>query len=130
MTLSPEPPDAVVSMSRPPVVQFQLGVDEPAAEGIHRIALEQVDLIIWHAERLGDGDEHVHGVRKTSKRVRALLRLIRGELGEEAYRRENAALRDVARELSALRTATVEIEILKGLADDAFEAEGFRWDTI
>jgi CHAD domain-containing protein len=111
----PATPPAAGAAVRPPAVWFELRLDEPAGVGLQRIALEQVDLIAWHAARSGVADEHVHGVRKTSKRVRAVLRMIRDELGEEVYRRDNAIVRDVARELSTLRSAAVELHILDSL---------------
>jgi CHAD domain-containing protein len=88
---------------------------EPAGEGLERIGREQLDLVLWHARRVDIGHEHVHEVRKATKRVRALLRLFRDQLGEPEFTRQNASLRNAARSLTTLRTATVEIEILKGL---------------
>ena len=38
-------------------------------------------------------DEAIHNVRKRFKRVRAVLRLVRGELGNGLYRKENGSLR-------------------------------------
>ena len=96
---------------------FELEVGECAADGLRRIFLEQVDLATWHAERVGVADEHVHEVRKTTKRVRAVLRLVRDGLGEESYRRDNVVLRDVARDLSEVRSATVRVETLEALVE-------------
>jgi CHAD domain-containing protein len=47
----------------------------------------------------------VHESRKSVKRVRALLRLVRGELPENIYEFENKSLRDTARLLSEIRSA-------------------------
>jgi CHAD domain-containing protein len=47
--------------------------------------------------------------------VRALLRLVRGELGEKVYRQENARFRDAARPLTEVRDAKVLIEALDKL---------------
>jgi CHAD domain-containing protein len=60
-------------------------------------------------------DEAAHDARKRTKKVRALLRLVRRELGEDVYRRENRALRDAARRLSPVRDAWVLVEALDGL---------------
>jgi CHAD domain-containing protein len=51
------------------------------------------------------------------KKLRALLRLVRSELGEDVRRRENECFRDAGRELSSLRDATVLIETLDELAE-------------
>jgi len=64
----------------------------------------------------GAPDERaVHETRKALKRLRALLRLLRHELGEQTYARENAALRDVAAQLSSARDAAVMLSTLDGL---------------
>jgi len=61
-------------------------------------------------------DETVHEVRKTLKRLRALLRLLRHALGPDEYRRENLALRDAARPLAEVRDAKVFVETIQALA--------------
>lgn len=94
---------------------FELREDEQSADGLRRITLEQVELAAWHAQRVGTSDGHVHEVRRATKRVRAVLRLVREGLGEQSYRYENAVLRDVARGLSALRSATVRVTTLESL---------------
>jgi hypothetical protein len=95
---------------------------ERLAEGMRRMALGQVDLTL---ELLAPGDEDalatapderaVHETRKALKRLRAMLRLLAGELGGEASARENTALRDVARSLSGARDAAVMLSTLDGL---------------
>jgi CHAD domain-containing protein len=60
-------------------------------------------------------DVNVHSARKWIKKARATVRLMRDVLGEATYRRENAALRDAARELSAARDLKVLIEALDRL---------------
>jgi len=70
----------------------------------------------------------VHESRKSMKRVRALLRLVRGELPGEIYEFENKSLRDTARLLSEIRSAqgvldaAVSIQEIYGelLADGTF----------
>lgn len=62
-----------------------------------------------------DADEAAHDARKRTKKVRALIRLVRPALGDKVYRRENAALRDAARLLSPVRDAWVLVEALDDL---------------
>ncbi len=102
---------------KPFPTQFGLKTDECAADGLRRIVLEQVDLATWHTRRVGVADEHVHGVRRTTKRVRAVLRMVRDGLGEESCRHDNVVLRDVARDLSGVRSATVRVETLEALVE-------------
>src|ERR1019366_5884992 len=49
-------------------------------------------------------------VRKCFKRVRAALRLVREDLGDDAYREENWCLRDAARPLTEVRDAEMLVE--------------------
>jgi CHAD domain-containing protein len=60
-------------------------------------------------------DPRIHDVRKRLKHCRALLRLLRGSLGQDAYRRENVRLRDAARPLTSVRDAAVLVQALDGL---------------
>jgi CHAD domain-containing protein len=85
---------------------FAIGDREPLASALRRVAVEQCDLAL-HALADGPTDTAVHEVRKSSKRLRAMLRLIRGEIGGDRYSIENSALRDTARVLSPLRDAHV-----------------------
>ena len=55
--------------------------------------------------------------RKDLKKARAALRLVRDELGEKTFKRENRALRDAARTLSASRDAEVKLATLDALAE-------------
>lgn len=74
-----------------------------------------------------DLDEVVHDVRKRCRKVRALLRLVRAEVGDDVYRRENGALRAAARVLSAVRDTAVLVEVHDGLvASGGIAPKGFR----
>ncbi len=57
----------------------------------------------------------MHETRKALKRLRALMRLLDGELGGGARARENAVLRDAARSLSGARDAAVMLSTLDAL---------------
>ena len=48
----------------------------------------------------------MHEARKDMKKLRALLRLARGELGGQTYERENARFRDAARSWPGTVTPT------------------------
>lgn len=89
--------------------RFRIGRDEPAAEGVRRIARGQLEIA---GEELGRRADGIHEARKALKRVRAVVRLARDSLGDEAYRRENRAFRDAGRDLSAVRDAQVLGETL------------------
>jgi CHAD domain-containing protein len=98
--------------------QFALLPGEGAAEGLRRIALGQLDLALELLEGEIDRDgaaRAVHETRKALKRLRALVRLVRDELPEGAFAREDAALRDAGRRLARARDGEVMVSTLEGL---------------
>jgi CHAD domain-containing protein len=100
-------------------MQDYLRPDETPAEGVKRILLERVDYI--HEQTLDPVEERekvVHNARKSCKRIRALLRLVRDDLGEATYRRENDFYRDTSRLVAPLRDSAVLLEVLAGLEED------------
>jgi CHAD domain-containing protein len=86
-------------------VCFAVRCDAPSPAEVSRVAREQIGLILFHLRRLDE--EAVHEIRKATKRLRALVRLVRDELSERGYRRENRTFRDAARVLSGARDAAV-----------------------
>jgi CYTH domain-containing protein/CHAD domain-containing protein len=109
---APKPPRA-----EPEPMTLRRG--EAMGAGIRRVVRGQIDLAI---DQLGAGAREdpghaVHACRKAYKRVRAVLRLVRDELGDETYRRENAAFRDLGRQLSGARDSQVMIETLDALRE-------------
>jgi adenylate cyclase len=98
---------------------FRLAGDEPVGDGVRRIARGQIDAALGDLTR---GAEGVHSARKHFKRARSVVRLVRDHLGDDAYRRENEALRDAGRELSGARDSQVMVETLAELAPGDFTA--------
>jgi CHAD domain-containing protein len=99
--------------------QFALLPGEAVADGLKRMALGQLDLVI---ELLGDGADMspakaVHEARKALKRLRALIRLLEDELGAPDYARESAALRHAGRRLAQVRDAEVMVSTLDDLLE-------------
>lgn len=85
--------------------------------GVRRMLLEWIAAAqdALRGKRVGDVD--IHNARKLLKKCRAALRLLRGAIGEIAYRRENAALRDTARPLGTAR----DTRVLIGTLEDVIE---------
>jgi len=88
---------------------------EAATQGARRIARAQIGEALRALERRPLSDGAVHSARKSLKKARAMLRLLRPSIGEKVYRRENDALRDVARPLSEVRDAKVLLQTLERL---------------
>ena len=102
-------------MSRAEEKPFRLRAGESIGDEVRRIACHEIDTIM-ESLRGPMGEETVHEVRKATKRVRALLRLIRDEIGSKHYRRENRTFRDAARALSPARDAEVLVATVTRLA--------------
>ena len=98
---------------------YRFGVDEPVRAAVVRCASEQLDRAVSDlSEGINDDPVRaVHDARKAIKQERSLLRLARGAMPSEDRRRENAALREAARELSGTRDADVMVATLDDLAD-------------
>lgn len=109
---------------------YRLENGEPLPDGIRRIAIEQLSSAIKHLKgETGARDTHVHKARKNMKRLRGLIRLVRFELGKEAFGRENACYRLATAELAGMRDGTVLIETLDKLvrtADRPMRRDRFR----
>ncbi len=98
---------------------YRLDARETLPQGIRRIVGEQLDGAV-EGLRTATGDERdraVHDARKRLKKARAALRLVRDEVGSKTYKRENQALRDVGRSLSASRDAAVLVETVDRLGE-------------
>ena len=90
----------------------------PVAVGLRRVVAEQLadasaGLRAASGPGAGGTGQAVHSARKSVKKVRAVLRLVRPHLKTKAYRRETAALRDAAHLLGSARDA----EVLADLVD-------------
>lgn len=96
---------------------FMLGDREPLSVSLRRMTVAELDAAIDHLSSDEELDLAVHKARKTMKRLRAVLRLIRDELGEEAYRAENNLLRDSARVIAPLRDAAVMVETIGSIRE-------------
>lgn len=59
--------------------------------------------------------EAVHDIRKRFKKIRALARLVRDEMGEETYKKINIFYRDFGRNLSEIRDLTAHLETTEAL---------------
>ena len=93
--------------------------DEPLPAAIHRISIGLLDEAI--RDLAGDGEQDfdaaVHAARKAMKRLRAILRLVRDDLGQRTYRSENVVVRDTARTIGAARDAKVLLGTLEALRE-------------
>jgi CHAD domain-containing protein len=90
----------------------------PGAVHARDLLAEQISAALRAASRKGSlPDEAIHGARKSIKRARAGLRVLRDAVGEQVYVRGNARLRDAARPLSRARDSKILLEALGELLE-------------
>lgn len=116
---------------------FFLSPGEPIGPGLQRLSLNQLKGAVDALRGPGyDIDEGIHLARKSIKRLRAILRLVRPEVGERVYRYENKALRDAARLVADVRASAVSVSTVTKLSGrfsgslpiDVFDDLGERLD--
>ncbi len=98
---------------------FSISKRENVKENINRILLGQVDYILGHCSSDRENVHvSIHEIRKSIKRIRAVLRLIREEIGYSTYYRENVFYRDINRRISDLRTSSVLVLTLESFKSE------------
>jgi CHAD domain-containing protein len=105
-----------VSGSGEPSRSYHLRRGEGVPEGLRRVATGRAEQAL-DALRGGGGDpaEAIHAARKDLKKLRAVLRLCRDELGGKLFRAESRRFRDAGRLLSSSRDAEVKLETVLAL---------------
>jgi CHAD domain-containing protein len=97
---------------------YRLKSDESVPAAVKRIASEELESAC--AQLAGKGaaerDEAIHEARKSIKKVRALLRLMRPEL-DATYATENVRLRDIGHKLSGFRDASAIVDTFDSLRE-------------
>jgi CHAD domain-containing protein len=98
---------------------FRFDPGEPVPDEVRRVARGRIDHALDELRGNSDStrEEAVHEARKDMKKLRALLRLVRGELGDRVYGAENSCFRDTARELAGVRDADVMLVTLGDLEE-------------
>lgn len=106
---------------------YRLKAEESVGEGLTRVAWEELAHAKGQLEG-GDGsgrDKAIHEARKSIKKLRALARLFRFELGP-LFRGQNTRLRDLGRTLSEYRDASAMIETFDQLKEEYKDELGRR----
>lgn len=98
---------------------YRLKRRQTVADGVRRVAHQQLARAAAElADTSLDPATRVHQVRKRLKKLRALLRLVRGDIGKAAFRREDRRLRDLGKRLSRSRDAQVMLDTAVTMAGD------------
>ena len=96
---------------------YRIEAEETPEAGVKRIALEQLEKARRHLRNQDDIDEAIHDARKRFKKIRAVARLVRDEVGDDTYHASNATFRDAGRRLAPARDSQVLIETLDNLCE-------------
>jgi CHAD domain-containing protein len=111
---------------------YRLLPGERVGPGLKRVIAAQVDDAIGQLRGDADTDpaEAVHEARKDIKKIRSALRLVRPEIGDDAWRRENDHYRQAARSLSGFRDSEILVEALDGLTSRSGDQADGRFDAL
>jgi len=90
---------------------YKLDKEKSLIKNINSIAYEEIDGCLNSLENLNI-HEAIHDIRKRLKKLRALSRLVRDELGDKNYKTINTYFRDLGREISDLRDLTAHLETI------------------
>jgi CHAD domain-containing protein len=82
------------------------------AIGLKRLCLDQFHFSLNELSSGGDVNSAVHEFRKSNKRVRALLRMVRPVIGDRIYRAENRVLAEASRLVAPARDASVMVDAM------------------
>jgi len=97
-------------------MSYKLKPDEMIGDGLCRIIRRQIENAICASKAKQNGkDSPVHETRKHLKKARAALRLVRGEVKKNAWKREDRCLAQVAKMISDVRDAEVRLETVRQL---------------
>lgn len=99
---------------------FELQPREPLGHGIARVFGREAKKA-GRSGRVGDVPGIVHELRRRMKKMRAILRLVREEIGEERFQLENQRLRELGRTLSEMRDAEVRLRTLDRVLARSFD---------
>jgi CHAD domain-containing protein len=111
---------------------YRLLPGEPVSSGIKRVIAARVDDAIaqLRGEAGTEAAEAVHEARKDIKKIRSALRLVRDQIGDDLWQRENQHYRECARQLSGFRDAEVLVAALDGLAERFGDSARDRVDRL
>lgn len=104
------------ALDAPGAAEIGIALGEPLAPALRRVGGRCLEVVAVALPPPSHLDGAVHAARKALKRLRALLRMVRGSVDPDARRILDRDLRELARALSPVRDARVTIETLEGIA--------------
>lgn len=108
-------------------MSYRIDVQKNFQTEIKRIITEQLSGV---TSKINDPevefDEKVHASRKHFKKIRAVWRLIRDDIGKKMYQSENVFYRDLGRKLAVMREVRVHLKTLKDMEEDHADEDSFN----
>ena len=94
---------------------YQINMDLTLEESLKEVILKCISYMQEQIQNPQEVHGPVHETRRTIKRIRAVLRMIRDEIGYYNYNIENTCYRELSGRLSSLRDSFVLLETVKDL---------------
>lgn len=99
--------------------RFQIDRSAFGLQRVRSILQRHITAALAALRRSRGSDDKIHGARKQMKAARATLRLLRTELPERTFQRENRLLRDAGRAIGPVRDSRVLERTLDRMLDGA-----------
>lgn len=101
-------------------MSYELRADETLGDGVRRIVCRQIENAIDASKTKQNGKgSPVHETRKHLKKARSALRLVRGEIDRDVWKREDRCLGKVGQLISEVRDAEVRLQTVRQLREFA-----------
>jgi len=112
-------------------MSYQLRKQETPGDGLRRICRKQIEIALAIASGTKEAkDTSVHETRKHLKKARAVLRLVRKEIGRGLFRTQDHGLRSVGRLISEIRDAEVRLQTVHELQNVTRRQRRRRFDKL
>lgn len=99
-------------------MSFRFNDQESVPDGVRRMAIEQIDKALERSASKQNGyRDAVHDIRVCCKKIRGVLRLVRGGLDADVFQKQNQFYRDVGRRLGPLRNPAALAEAYDQLVE-------------
>lgn len=111
--------------------EFSIDTGQSIQKNVQRILAKEIECIRKHCKKHPDTHYSIHEIRKSFKRIRAVLRMIRDGIGYSTYYRENIFYRDLSKRFSEIRDYEVLNNSLEGLNNNhGAELEMIRVEKV
>lgn len=101
-------------------MSYEFKPDETLGDGLRRIISRQIENAVCASKAKQNGkDSPIHETRKHLKKARAALRLVRGEVERDVWKKEDRCLGKVAQLISQVRDAEVRLQTVRQLREFA-----------